>query len=396
MYIYINQYLLFISSPRHLKLRDISATTWHHRQSAAGTEVTKVTYEFVKSFEIWKFPSPPSEADLKQHQTCPSCLMKTTSDWDFLRLSEEEKQASSLLITAGKQMEIGVGRRNQMDEDPVKSRRRGGRLDALLAAVIQWSSRLHSGNKVQGQTSQALQRFPKASETPASAHPCCKPSGVQRGHGLVAPHPSMSFPLPACKRAPRSTEGRTGLCSPWQERNWEAERSQPRSRESQPSRAASGSSVPEKDTSHQPCGQLPSPWTLLSFPAQPRCQFLITTHQTESVRTGIRHHLTSAGLQHHHQLPGARASHCQLLHMSEHLVSQHHPNLFHCNSLTPRTPQPTPLLARSEAFACHVSFRASQRGCVFAIPSSARVSSPASAKLRAPRHHRLQQICLYP
>lgn len=83
-----------------------------------------------------------------------------------MRLSEEEKQASSLLIIAGKQMEIGVGRRNQMDEDPVKSRRWGGRLDALLAAVIQWSPSLHSGNEVHGQTSPALQRFPKASESP--------------------------------------------------------------------------------------------------------------------------------------------------------------------------------------------------------------------------------------
>lgn len=62
----------------------------------AGTKVTKVMYESVRWFEFWKFPCPPSEADLKHHQTCTSRLMKTISDWDFMRLSEEEKQASKV------------------------------------------------------------------------------------------------------------------------------------------------------------------------------------------------------------------------------------------------------------------------------------------------------------
>lgn len=62
---------------------------------------------------------------------------------------------------------------------------------------------------------------------------------------------------------------------------------------------------------HQPSRQIPSPWIFLTFPAQPHCQFTITTPHTEFVRTRIRHH----------QLPKARPSHRQLVHISKYLLS---------------------------------------------------------------------------
>lgn len=81
---------------------------------------------------------------------------------------------------------------------------------------------------------------------------------------------------------------------------------------------------------------VPSPWRP-SFPAQPHCS-LASRHATPTLQgQGIHHHLTLACLKHHHQLPQARPAQCQLLHISKHLESLHHPNLFHWNSLTPST-----------------------------------------------------------
>lgn len=82
---------------------------------------------------------------------------------------------------------------------------------------------------------------------PMSSHPL---ANLQECH-KVCSSPAWTWPggptsLHVLPRSPRSTEGRTRLCSPWQEINWEAERSQPRSRESQPCRAASVGSMHEK------------------------------------------------------------------------------------------------------------------------------------------------------
>ena len=134
-----------------------------------------------------------------------------------------------------------------------------GHLDALLTAVvwvIQWSSSLHSAdNKVQGQTSGNILSLTKVAQSLRDTNNCpaslqtfksaVKSAPHQHGHGLVPLCPSMSFLLPACKWASRGTEGRKGLFSPWQEGNWEAERSQPRYRESQPNHVASVGSMHE-------------------------------------------------------------------------------------------------------------------------------------------------------
>lgn len=66
-----------------------------------------------------------------------------------------------------------------------------------------------------------------------------------------------------------------------------------------------------QDKFHQPCGQVPSPWTFLSFPAKPHCQLITTIHYTESARTGVQNYSTSARLKHHHYLLKARPFHCR-------------------------------------------------------------------------------------
>lgn len=249
----------------------------------------------------------------------------------------KQSAGSGLLSIADKQVEIGIGRRNQIDKDPVKSRPEGGGGRGIPGHSSN-SSRL--GNSVVIQSTLSQQQGPRANiwQHPQPYRALPKPQIYQQVPGLAAKPLRVLWSLlltsvdmawclcaPPCPSSflpadghPEIQKEERGSFLPgqreWGYGSWEAERSQPKYRESQPSHVASVGSVCET-------GQVPPPWMLLSFPAQPHCQLTITTCHIESVRTGIGHHLTLAGLKHHYQLPKARPSYHQLLHISEHLVS---------------------------------------------------------------------------
>lgn len=67
MYTSIDICSCIINSPGHLNSETIIflPQTVSTGNELAGTEVTKVLYEFVRCFEFQKLPSSPGEADLK-------------------------------------------------------------------------------------------------------------------------------------------------------------------------------------------------------------------------------------------------------------------------------------------------------------------------------------------
>lgn len=237
MYTSMNTSSRIIFSPGRLKFRDnnVYATDWHHRQRAGRHRGNQSNVWNCKMFWILKVPLFPKWS---RSEIASNLYLMLDEKHQWLRLHEtfrrgeagEQSAVSGLLSVAEKQLEIGVERRNQIDKDSVygkagqKVEEAGGRLDALPTAiswVIQWSSSLHSANnKVQEQTfgnilglTEVSQSLKDTSKCPASLQTfksVAKSAPRQHGHGLVPPQLSMSFLLPACKRAPRGTEGKEG------------------------------------------------------------------------------------------------------------------------------------------------------------------------------------------
>lgn len=169
----------------------------------------------------------------------------------------------------------------------------------------------------------------------------------------------MSFLFPACRWAPRDTEGRKGVFSPWPEgvRPWKLggreESAQVQGKPAQ-SRSFCGLSVWDRTGSPSlNASLLPSTATLPAYHHN-LPHWICKDRHTPSLNLGWPEAPLPAS-QSKTFLPPATTH----LRASGELASFEFIPLELPHPQHPCTPQPTPLLLRSKAFGCHVSFKAS-------------------------------------